>query len=394
MYSCRYQRPSNGLSSTDEHDLPDHSVPNSVNPLASPRISIERPVSSVNGRPSVPTSPFDGSCYALPLTYSPNIKQSAERLGGISGLPAVLDATELSLLSHYLSHTSRSIPFDSVDLYALSVGIPNLAFKSTPVMSSLIALAAACKSHDIVMQTNTPLDSQTMVEVLDLLRLAERHHRASLHHIQAAMSHSGWFDSVLINAALMVLYASANHSIRVRLAGAAKRAGQHLPIEILPQHSQWISFTRAAHTASSAVLKVIVDSRNEIQSPIISSAASSPVLPMEMLRDNYILTPQDGPSESTHRLFFPVVESTYARALEHLRRRTISITAHYDGHGYTACTHPEVNACLESLSILETCFSAALYKSRGGYVPKSPGNKPEPVRFDIPSRVSPWVAKI
>jgi len=58
----------------------------------------------------------------------------------------LLDARDLELLSHYLSHTSRTIAFDRDDLYALHVGIPNLAFSSKALMSSTLALAAAVSS--------------------------------------------------------------------------------------------------------------------------------------------------------------------------------------------------------------------------------------------------------
>lgn len=62
------------------------------------------------------------------------------------------------------------------------------------------------------------------------------------------------YDEVFANAALMVLYASASHSMRVQLASSAKQTNWYLLDELFPQHLQWILFTRAAHTASAAVL--------------------------------------------------------------------------------------------------------------------------------------------
>lgn len=166
------------------------------------------------------SSPHSASSNTL-LPYSPSVNENCEILSMNSDSPSTLDATELDLFSHYLTHTSRNIPFDDLDHYALSVGIPNIAFKSRPVMSSLIALAAACKCHDLV-KPNTSLEGRTVMEVQELLLLAERHHRSSLQHIQVAMAHSDCYDNILANAALMVLYASASHSVRVHLATSAK----------------------------------------------------------------------------------------------------------------------------------------------------------------------------
>src|SRR6187402_1703024 len=52
-----------------------------------------------------------------------------------------LNSTEVELLSHYLTHTVGNILFDNEDSYALKIGIPNLAFSSKPLMSSILALA-------------------------------------------------------------------------------------------------------------------------------------------------------------------------------------------------------------------------------------------------------------
>ncbi|CAI7660823.1 unnamed protein product [Penicillium manginii] len=252
--------------------------------------------------------------------------------------PGTLDAIELSLLSRYLAHTSRTIPFDDLDLYALSVGIPNLAFNSKPVMSSLIALAAACKSHDVVNTAQSPLAGQTIMEVQRLLELAENHHRASLQYIQEAVSNSIWYDNVLANAALMVLYASASHSIRVRLAAIARRSGKELPNNVLPQHSQWITFTRAAHTASSAVL----------------------------------------------------ITSTYGRALESLRRKVESVADSSKSQEGPGLHNLDLDACLNTLPTLEKCAFSALSGECSDEEPNLSNDTP--IVSGEYSRVSSWVA--
>ncbi|KAJ5620922.1 hypothetical protein N7510_004906 [Penicillium lagena] len=394
MYSCRYQSLLSDPSSSDEQEFPDGSISDLNLPFTSPRIIVARsegPIESTGDHLSVPGSFASVSSHPSSPYCSSNFNRDEEKLASTSQSPVTLDATELSLLSHYLSHTSQTIPFDHLDLYALSVGIPNLAFNNKPVMSSLLALAAACKSHDIVKQTKTPLDGQTLITVRELFKLAERHHRASLQHIQAAMSHSDWYDNVHANAALMVLYASASHSIRVYLAATAKRSGRQLPNEVLPQHSQWISFTRAAHTASTAILNDIVNATNKSRTASISQAVSTQDLPTMALSGTPDLSPQDGPSENTKRLFLPLVASTYSRALKSLRRRADSIAARFERPESSTCDQIELRACLETLPILGKCASAALSRRESGDVSEGPSN--DPVLFDESSRVSPWVGK-
>ncbi|KAJ5748234.1 C6 transcription factor [Penicillium nucicola] len=304
--------------------------------------------------------------------------------------PPPLDATELDLLSHYLSHTSRIIPFDDLDYYALSVGMPNIAFRSRPVMSSLIALAAACKCHDLV-KSNQSLTDNTIIKVRELLLLAERHHRSSLQHIQVAMSYSDCYDNILANAALMVLYASASHSIRVYLASIAKRSGQKLPNEVVPQHSQWISFTRAAHMASTAILNGIAESVTDSHATTPGPTSHIPRLPGPVLNNKVILSPQDGPSERTKRLFLPLVATTYSQALKVLREKIESTMASVKTLRGSPCTPSSLGACLKTFFILETCASEALSSDRPDQKHCSP--KFEPLVLEYIQKVSPWVGE-
>ena len=68
-----------------------------------------------------------------------------------------LSETELSLFTHYLTHTCRTIPFDADELYVLQVEIPNLAFRSNPLMASLLALAAASTVFDLIYNASADL---------------------------------------------------------------------------------------------------------------------------------------------------------------------------------------------------------------------------------------------
>ncbi|PYH67876.1 Zn(II)2Cys6 transcription factor, partial [Aspergillus vadensis CBS 113365] len=373
-YTCQYQHhPSASGSDTEPGG-----IPNSETEFAGSELVTVRPRGSI--------TPSTGQ---LPL--SPQSTNDEDILNLDLPSPDPLNATELSLLAHYLSHTSQTIPFDSLDLHALSVGVPNLAFKCKAVMSSLLSLAAACKCHDIAHEyPQKPLDNQTLTEIQDLLALAERHHAASLRHIQATMQKARGYDNVLANAALMVLYASASHSIRVHLAATAKLHGQRLPAELLPQHSQWITFTRAAHTASSAILNDIVNA-TAAGSAMDTGLESHPTM-------SNSLSPQDGPSPTTKRLFLPLVASTCDRALRSLRRRAERTTAVLL-QAPAACStidQRRVHALLETITVLESCALAALSpraSDKGKMMSATSPNTQHTAGSEGSRAVSPWVAQ-
>ncbi|OQE24591.1 hypothetical protein PENSTE_c007G01748 [Penicillium steckii] len=354
-YSCQYQDLRDSALSSDDHMSVECSASRSLpRPSSSYIASSEEPLVLSSEHLSIHgSSPHESSPNSI-TSHSQGFSKSEGSISFGSESSTSLNATELGLLSHYLTHTSRTIPFDELDLYALSVGIPNLAFNSKPVMSSLIALAAACKSHNIVHTTQTPLAESTILEIQQLLEIAEHHHRASLQHIRRAVTNSDWYDSVLANAALMVLYASASHSIRVHLASIARRSGIELPHDVLPQHSQWITFTRAAHTASTAVLSGLLNMGTNLNPPSsLTSYESMKTMPS-------VLQPQSGPSESTKRHFMPLVTSTYSRAFQSLRKKIETVADCFKDQKIFGLHYNDVEACLKTLPILEECASMAL----------------------------------
>lgn len=274
----------------------------------------------------------------------------------------ILDWTELELLSHYLTHTSRVIPFDVDDLYALRVGIPNLAFRSQPLMSSILALAAVCKSHDMIAEQT----HESRGKILDLLLLADRHHRASLLQVQIDLSREGQYDYVLANATLMVLYASASHCVRIRLA-ETQTQGDPLPKEFIPAQSQWISLIRAAHLAFVGLLN---DNSNTIE----NGDGNTEPPPAITLAPGYnqatsideAISPEDGPTARTKQLLFPILAASSGPALKALRAKaraiwksqvhttTQSSVSAVDDAGLQACL-----AALETLGgIMTEVFSA------------------------------------
>lgn len=264
----------------------------------------------------------------------------------------MLSSQELELLSHYISHTSRVIPFDHDDLYALHVGIPNLAFGNKPLMASIIALSAACKCHDILKHSPEPLNR--LGEMQDLLILADMHHSTSLRQIQAAIYDPDKYDHLLANAALMVLYGSSSHCVRVSLAQKAKRHGVKLADELLPSQSQWITLIRAAHTAYTGLLNgQSEDLGDMLGSPpfMVNNGSPTGMTPVLSVDDVYF--PEDGPSEGTKRFLLPIVSATYGPALNSLTRRAqLPHASSPNGTG------TDLQACFAALQVLMDVYGA------------------------------------
>jgi hypothetical protein len=302
-------------------------------------------------------TPYAGS---LQSTSSPSSSQIPSPLPGPDGgdeqyssahPDEILDSTDLELLTHYLTHTSRIIPFDVDELYALGVGIPNLAFRSKLLMSSILALAATCKSYDLVQQPQ-----QDRKKILDLLNLADRHHRASLLQVQLDLPNACQYDYVLANSTLMVLYASANHCVRIRLAETQTK-NDPLPRDFIFTQSQWISLIRAAHLAFVGLLNdrsETPDNRETNPEPSPTNTVPPGYNRAVSLKET--ISPENGPIERTKDLLLPILSATSGPALKALRSKARAIwkaqsgTAPHSG----GCTVEDagLQACFESLEIL------------------------------------------
>ena len=306
----------------------------------------------------------------------------------------MLGARDLELLSHYLSHTSRTIAFDRDDLYALHVGIPNLAFGSKALMSSMLALAAACQCHGLLESASAtpgaPSAGPDVARVRELLVLAEQHHAASLRQIQEDLPSTERYDHVLANAALMVLYGSASHWVRIRLVRVCEAGSRRLPREFMPVRSQWMSLIRAVHSAYVGLLA------DQAQNPGVAGIGDcgrgSP--PRVDFGDVYVACPQDGPSDDTRRLLFPILAATSGSALAKLRARARQVEA---GAGIN---NTSFQSCVEALVALETVMSetfgdkspAALsLETTGSQTEDDKREPPYPYSLGRLSNVAPWL---
>lgn len=263
-----------------------------------------------------------------------------------------LGPTELHLLSHYLTHTARTIAYDADDLYALQVGFPNLAFRSRPLMSSILALAAVCKCHDMLAGSDqVTMSGEDRARVRELLSLGDKHHRASLRQTQADIPNADYYDHVLANAPLMVLYGTASHCLRIRLAEATASGGESPASEFAPGQSQWISLIRATHLAYTGLLNAQPDFADPRErSPASAPTISLPLFSAQPSDGNDIITPEDGPTRETRRLLLPILETTSASALETLGAKA-QVAYMMGAAGPRA---PDLESCFVALEILRS----------------------------------------
>ncbi|KAH6887760.1 C6 transcription factor [Thelonectria olida] len=304
-------------------------------------------------------APTPSPTYSSPIDTSPGCLSPSSSLSPVSNehhhLPLAIGSeflgpTELHLLSHYLTHTARTIAYDNDDLYALQVGFPNIAFRSRPLMSSILALAAVCKCHDIITESDsqaTPTP-QDQAQIRDLLLLGDKHHRASLRQTQADIPHTDYYDHVLANAPLMVLYGTASHCVRIRLAQSMAGTGsESLMSDCAPGQSQWISLIRATHLAYTGLLNAqpeFPDTMRE-RSPA-PPAISLPLFAPQSPDGNDIISPEDGPTRETRRLLLPILETTSASALERLGSKA------QIAYLSQSCRSAELESCFVALEIL------------------------------------------
>ena len=249
-----------------------------------------------------------------------------------------LAANEVSLLLRYLSHTSHIIPADETDVFALQVGIPRLAFGSTLVMSSVLALAANCRCHEVLSQPK--VSERDWHEVQALLAISDHHYESSLQRIQTVATEPAQYSNILANAPLMVLYGCANHSLRVRIASS--KAKEEVAGKIMICASlQWVHLIRAAHLAFTGLLHSQVTAVNswaeEEETRSQSDSYQASIAP----RDSY-QSSDGGRTARTKHVVQPLIMATYASAMEKLERKMLSqlsATTDVPSSPYASCTN-------------------------------------------------------
>ncbi|KAM0239354.1 hypothetical protein ACHAPO_003326 [Fusarium lateritium] len=344
--------------------------------LAVPSPGPHRSTGSSLGSTSSISSPF--------LAPTPTYEFNAGIFTHQSIAPSVdLGATELELFSYYLSHAARSMAYDDEDLYALQVGFPNLAFRSKPLMSSILALAAVRKCHDILSQPSTqPADKG---QVRTLLALADEHHRDSLRQTRADIPNANHYDHVVANAPLMVLYATANHAVRIKLSDT--QDDQDANINLAPAQLHWMTLIRAAHLAYTGLLHSTKDF-----SMLDDFTASPPAITLNHPISGLVPMAENGPTQKTETLLMPIIAATYSSALEKLQTRaqTLQFTLHLTSSDDSKeCG--EFRACLIALESLGTILIELFEAGDDSYDTSQIDLENDWAALSQLSDVSPWL---
>ncbi|KAF4445513.1 hypothetical protein F53441_10766 [Fusarium austroafricanum] len=322
------------------------------------------------------------------LAPSPNFNLNANLLSPEIALPSVdLGAAELELFSYYLSNTARSMAYDGEDLYALQVGFPNLAFRSRPLMSSILALAAVRKCHDMISQ---PAQSIDRSQVRHLLAVADEHHRVSLQQTQADIPLANHYDHVVANAPLMVLYATANHAVRIRLDKALATEADS-STNLAPAQLHWMTLIRAAHLAYTGLLHSTKDFGF-----LEDFTASPPGITLNSQSINGIVPlAENGPTPQTETLLMPIIAATSGSALERLRTRaqTLQFAKHLAPSWGSPGEDTELQACLVALEALNSIFNELFHPDQ--YNSQTDSQQPDLeagwAALSQLSDVSPWL---
>ncbi|KAJ5719887.1 C6 transcription factor [Penicillium malachiteum] len=266
-----------------------------------------------------------------------------------------LNAQEYALFKHYIEHTSRDLTVDSQEQFTLQIGIPILAFQSRALMSSILALSAVCKCSDIIKQLGSVQHPEARENIIEMLNIADQYHMESLRKIQVALPEIRQYDHVLANAAMMGMYGSGSHCIRIWLSETSDSEASRKKFN--PGGAQWTRLFRAVRMAYTGLL------RNSNGSDDSIPEQTSP-FPLEFsisgndLKSSYehCASSVAKPSRSmSNHFMYPTIAATIQLALGSLIER-VDHFLQLEFEGITQAKEgnlPDLQACQISLEILK-----------------------------------------
>lgn len=276
---------------------------------------------------------------------------------------ARLDLLDFELFQHFLHHTSKDATVDLVDQYTLQVGIPELALQSTFLLKSVLALSCMCRCRDIISSPALSLLDSHRQAVMDLFRRAQLYHMDSMHEVQSTRHEASHYDHVLANAAMMGMYGSATHWVRIWLLKTST-LGQQEVLEFPPSSTQWTRLFRAVTTAytglrfdapakKSAGIKIPAQGLF----PTLSNQTSHGRSPASTADMEHQRVP------TRKQAFHSIVAATFQSAMNSLRDTTNRVLVEegsvhmlHLGEGPTvddAGDHEDLRACLFAVEILD-----------------------------------------
>jgi len=306
-----------------------------------------------------------------------------------------LSSEDLSILSHYLQHTSRAISFDSEDNYAYCVGLPNLAFRSRPLMSSLLALTALCMACDLIFTEDDVVPDRDHVH--ELVAYARRQHLESqngMYSLGGQPQQQG--ERELANAVLMALYGVAYHRVASWWLDSAPedRDDEANEEDVFRVDLQWLSSYRAAHTAYLSVTGagLHMGSLGALLSGTAEATVPGPISYEEIIGSG------EQPLSASAHMLFPALSHTWEEAIEKLRDQARVLANDTDTdmwHAGTTNTRTPAQACVVAIEALvdiaSEIFAAGTLSSSSvlipGIIPRS--RTPQPLAPGL--SISEWL---
>ncbi|KAJ5120898.1 uncharacterized protein N7515_010286 [Penicillium bovifimosum] len=343
---------------------------------------------------AVAGSPRSSPSSILSHTYSPH---------GYDGLsdafmPSqahILTPTESALLNHYLEHTSKDTTVDDEEQYILQTGIPNLAIKHKLLMKSVLAFSAVCKCCDIINQSSPSRADRN--QILVLLSIADRYHMESLRGIQATLPGTKQYDHILANAAMMAMYGSSSHRIRIWLTETTSFDDPELA-RFVPKSCQWMSLFRAVRVAYTGLLNDSLRTEDMVQTapdtPPIEPLASWD-FPMQC-RCKIASKGELQAGPQGHALY-PILAATVVPALEKLRLRAGIVAGNeIQGGGYLDVPTADsgLQACFTALELFSEVVAETF--SLENMIPSeysNLANQPDIDPLGQVPKVSPWMQR-
>ncbi|KAJ5164259.1 Protein of unknown function DUF3468 [Penicillium coprophilum] len=311
----------------------------------------------------------------------------------------VLTPTESALFNHYLEHTSKDKCVDDEDQYTLQIGIPNLASQNKVLMKSVLAFSAVCKCCDIINRSS--ISCADREQVLILLSFADEYHMESLREIQATLFETDQYDHILANAAMMGMYGSGSHCIRIWLAETSSSDDPERT-RFMPKSFQWISLFRAVRVAYTGLLNDRLKAEDVVQ----LARAASPIDPVashgfQMHSECKASTPVGQKNDPQDHVLYPILANTVESALQRLGKKAREIVRRETGecgNEETPATHTnsDVQACFVALKLLKKIVSRTFLDESP--ISNTPGNSHFASEVDVNpvgqvSKVSPWMRR-
>ncbi|KEF54247.1 uncharacterized protein A1O9_09413 [Exophiala aquamarina CBS 119918] len=261
-------------------------------------------------------------------------------------IPEVAIVNDLYLLDHYLLYGGQDSALIPHLAYAMTSGIPNLAAYHRGLLSSLLALGAACHCVNLLTDSTPTSEVDIVQAVIDLMHTADRYHQEgleALRHDIMDLNHKNPHIAHL-EAIMLFPYPLAKRRI-VRLLDRLSRRSCTLTAPMIPAefsedsptNLEWMVFLRGITTLGQVSTRqrqgLADDTMNElylIQNSTLDRALSAEVLRMVSLHTqrNVSAPPEFRPLIGTKHPLYPVVSATRVTAMQKLQTRIVVLQQH------------------------------------------------------------------